>query len=269
MKNRYVERELANEITQKYEYLQQEDPSKVRIKCREVTKREIEKNSQIHSYRIEESKKDIPFCVPRNRHKSKIHKGIQNIETAFLWGTNHFNPDNVDETLIKGIAGRITPELYNSETARYRGVSARITGSRTIPPDTYKLTTREMPNFVASLKDRLNCPKIINKIESAIFAHLGIVKIHPFIDGNGRTARILQDVILDYYDLPAPVIEAGERMTYYDLLERAIIQIVEEQASGEIPTITSGERMFYDFIAGKINVSLDRILASCQNHNGH
>ncbi|MDD5700183.1 MAG: Fic family protein [Candidatus Nanoarchaeia archaeon] len=269
MKNRYVERELAGEITQKYEYLQQEDPSQVRMKCRQAVRREIEKNSQIHSYRIEESKKGIPFSVPRNRHKSGIHKGIQNIENAFLWGISHFDPETVDEALIKGIAGRISPELYHSDNARYRDTRARITGARVIPPDTYKLTTREMPNFVASLKERLECPKIVNKVESAIFAHLGIARIHPFLDGNGRTARILQDVILNHYDIPAPIIEAGERMIYYDLLERAVIEMVELEASGETPGITPGEGMFYDFIAGKINVSLDRILASCQNHSGH
>ena len=175
---------------------------------------------------------------------------------------NSANKLKIQQVLIHILSksySRITPEFYDSEIAIYRDISGRIVGSRTIPPQPYKFKTREIPEFVNHIKDNLSCPEIIKKIETAIYSHLHLARIHPFVDGNGRTSRILQDIILDHLDIPVPIINAGERHTYYNTLRKAILDW-NNQSGEEKKEVTEGEELFYDFIAGKINVSLDQLL---------
>lgn len=259
---KYLEKELANEIQRRYEYLQGNE-FEVKGRCRELMTHEIVNTSQVHSYRMENSHILIPFSIPRNKHKRNIRKGIKNIERAFEWGCSHFNPDTFDESFIKEIAGKITPELYSGETtAKYRETSTRITGASVMPPYPEKLIRYEIPAFISSLKRQFECPKIINKVESAIFSHLHVARMHPFIDGNGRTARVLQNVILYHSYVPPPVIETGERMMYYSLLDKAVSDMDTRKALGK-HGVTEGEHLFYNFIGGKINASLDKLIDYC------
>ena len=117
-----------------------------------------------------------------------------------------------------------------------------------------------MPLFIEELRKRLSVEDVVQLMEAGIFAHFHIARIHPFEDGNGRTARILQDVILNHYKFPLPVIEAGERSAYFYALKRAIREWNENNNWEPNSKITLGEREFYSFIAGKINVSLDHVL---------
>lgn len=70
-------------------------------------------------------------------------------------------------------------------------------------------------------------PTIINSIIKAIIAHLYIAWIHPFGDGNGRTARILEFAILLSSGVPSPAAQLlsnhynATRNEYYIQLDRA------------------------------------------------
>lgn len=262
---KYLEKELAKEVQGRYNFLQEKYSSELLSRCRRLMTKEIENTSQVHSYRMENPRIIVPFSIPRNRHKRDIKQGIRNIEDAFKWGIDNFNPDTFDESFIREIAGRITPELYGSEIATYRDRNVVIAGASVTPPYPTKLITYEIPKFVESLREQFKCQKLANKIESAIYAHLHVARMHPFLDGNGRTARVLQNVILYRSDIPMPVIETGERMTYYKMLDKAVLQIDEMKAIGKQGAKTEGETMFYNFIGGKINSSLDKIIYFC-NH---
>jgi len=95
---------------------------------------------------------------------------------------------------------------------------------------------------------------------AAIYAHFHMARIHPFIDGNGRTSRVTQDIILNSYGFPLPIIPSGERVTYYDCLEQAVGGWRDKRGREKFNGPSEGERLFYDFIAGKINSSLDSVL---------
>jgi Fic family protein len=58
-------------------------------------------------------------------------------------------------------------------------------------------------------------------IQKASEAHLHLVSIHPFVDGNGRTARLLMILLLIRADYPPAVILAKRRLQYIDSLEIA------------------------------------------------
>jgi Fic family protein len=85
-------------------------------------------------------------------------------------------------------------------------------------------------------------------------AHFKFVDIHPFIDGNGRTARLLMNLLLLKYGYPIAIIECetGKRKAYYSAIrtghqgeiepfEILVAQYVNETANkyiGSIPKST-------------------------------
>jgi Fic family protein len=266
MKYKGISETLSKEIEIRIEQFDEVDTPVKIVKCRNLRRKAIETNSQIHSYRIEHPQSGVPFCVPRNNAKREIKRGIGNIERAFEWGQKNLNPDDFKEEIVRGIAYRITPELYEGEDiASYRTSGTAIRGAKITPPYPQKLIQYEIPWFEDSIREQLKCPKTRNHIETAIFAHLHLARMHPFVDGNGRTARTFQDAILDYFGIPLPVIEAGERMTYYKLLDNAVEGWSNRSGRTIKGELSEQEKMFYDFIAGKINISLDRILNSCSH----
>ena len=58
-----------------------------------------------------------------------------------------------------------------------------------------------------------------NVIVTAAACHAWFAQIHPFVDGNGRTARILMNLILMRAGFPIAIISREDRIRYYDALE--------------------------------------------------
>ncbi|MFD1175313.1 Fic family protein [Paenibacillus puldeungensis] len=63
--------------------------------------------------------------------------------------------------------------------------------------------------------------KALYPLERSAFLHIEFVKIHPFIDGNGRTARLLLNFALMKNGYPPIVIEKEDRADYYSALDIA------------------------------------------------
>ncbi len=55
--------------------------------------------------------------------------------------------------------------------------------------------------------------------EAAYDAHEGLVTIHPFSDGNGRTSRLLMNLMLLKGGFPPVVIRPEDRPAYFDALD--------------------------------------------------
>jgi Fic family protein len=81
----------------------------------------------------------------------------------------------------------------------------------------------EVPELMAELSAALNAP-CDNRVIQAAMAHLNLVMIHPFRDGNGRMARCLQSLVLARGGVPAPVFMSVEEylgrntQAYYEIL---------------------------------------------------
>jgi Fic family protein len=74
----------------------------------------------------------------------------------------------------------------------YRKDNVIITGATFIPPNYHKL-----PNLMHDFIIDLNNKKTeLHLVELAAYTYLKLVAIHPFIDGNGRIARLLTNLIL-------------------------------------------------------------------------
>jgi hypothetical protein len=251
-------KDLMNEIKEKMDLVNHRKyAQKYSFMCNKRKIRSIKKNAQIESYRIEHPTLPLPHNIPKNSRE--IKHGIKNIANAFRWGERNFNPKNFDESFLRNLSFRITPELYEGKhCADYRDVGVRISGSKFTPPYPEKVRIL-IPEFVQNLNAHFQEEDIIGNMKTAFYAHFHLVKIHPFEDGNGRTARALQDIILSHYNFPLPIIESGERMTYYDILEDAVEGYLDKKSVGSLE-ISEGERKFYVYMAGKVNSSLNKIV---------
>ena len=69
----------------------------------------------------------------------------------------------------------------------------------------------------------LNAPETLSlhPIRFAALAHYKLVWIHPFSDGNGRTSRLLMNLILMQAGYPPVIIRKQDRVKYYEYLEQA------------------------------------------------
>jgi Fic family protein len=98
----------------------------------------------------------------------------------------------------------------------YRTVPVRTAGSPVVMPNYAKLP-QLMDDFFSWLRSTQND----EPVQRAIDAHYRLVSIHPFVDGNGRTARLLMNLLLMQVGFPASVIRPEDRSTYIAGLEKA------------------------------------------------
>ncbi len=122
--------------------------------------------------------------------------------------------NKISERNIREIHSLILKEVDDEYAGRYRDSNVRISGSNHLPPDAFLL--QEMMSGFA--KKYLNTKE--HPIVEAALAHFELVSIHPFIDGNGRTARLLMNMILIKKGYFPVVILKNDRMKYYDVLEK-------------------------------------------------
>ncbi|KAF7231954.1 hypothetical protein EG68_07295 [Paragonimus skrjabini miyazakii] len=80
-----------------------------------------------------------------------------------------------------------------------------------------------VPSLMVQLVSWLNSDQLtdVHPIEVAALIHWKLVYIHPFYDGNGRTARLLMNLILMRAGLPPAIIKVEDRPAYYEHLKTA------------------------------------------------
>lgn len=123
----------------------------------------------------------------------------------------------VTPLLIRQIHSLVLSKIDNKGAGKYRNVKVTISGSKYIPPESISI-----PHLMADFGKWLKIHKSkANIIEYAAMAHFKLVHIHPFVDGNGRTARLLMNLVLMQYGFPPAMVLKVDRKKYYDCLEKA------------------------------------------------
>ncbi|MFH0956622.1 MAG: Fic family protein, partial [Candidatus Aenigmatarchaeota archaeon] len=123
----------------------------------------------------------------------------------------------VTEDVIREIHRLILSGIEDDYAGRYRDANVRITGAVKSPPRFEKVPGL-MAGYVKQVKEN---PGRLNDIEMAAFVHYGLVEIHPFIDGNGRTARLVMNLFLMGRGFPIAIVLKTDRRAYYDRLKSA------------------------------------------------
>lgn len=123
---------------------------------------------------------------------------------------------------IRQIHSLILRDILDDQAGKYRDTEVRISGSDYGPPPAHMVSQemRELSDYV----QLITSPGIENRqlpILTATAAHAWLARIHPFVDGNGRTARILMNLVLIRNGYPVCIIAREERLRYYDALEES------------------------------------------------
>ncbi|HHU55626.1 MAG TPA: Fic family protein [Acholeplasmataceae bacterium] len=96
----------------------------------------------------------------------------------------------------------------------YRNVDISIKRSNHTPPSHIKVYDRMKKYFAYCLDGPDN-----DLFEYIAYCHLQLAKIHPFLDGNGRLARLVLNYYLMKYDFLPVIVTYEERHKYFELLE--------------------------------------------------
>lgn len=142
---------------------------------------------------------------------------------------------------------------------RLRTSGVRIAGANFIPPNALKVS-----QLLDELIDFVNTnPLQLNEIEMAAIFHHKFVHIHPFFDGNGRTVRLVMNLLLMNSGFPPAIILGVDRKKYYDALNSAnngnydklmllMCQAMERSLNIYLSAIPNDEEP-YDTIANIVN----------------
>lgn len=125
----------------------------------------------------------------------------------------------LSEALIRELHRLVLKSTFPDEAGRYRRGAVRIAGSRHAPP-----AASDVPDLVRKMVEVYDTMKNAHPVERAAWLHWRLAWIHPFVDGNGRTARLLMNFSLMRDGYPPAVIRKEERERYLDALEAASVK---------------------------------------------
>ena len=128
--------------------------------------------------------------------------------------------------------------IDDQNAGKYRTGQVRVAGATLMPPPAEKIQM-----MISELLQTLSQnPDELRPIELAVFFHHKFVYIHPFLDGNGRTARLLMNVILMRSGYPFTVLLRVDRPKY--------LRAISEADNGNLIP-------FANFVANCVERSLD------------
>lgn len=137
--------------------------------------------------------------------------------------------------------------LYN-----YRGEKIEFT-----PPDEIPDAIHKLLNWYSANLEKIGAKKTdaLHPVLLAFEFHLQFVTIHPFYDGNGRTARILMNLILISFGYPPAIVLQEEREIYNRYL-------------ADVQVYSGTPDLFFKFMADCLLRSQNFILTKIAEKNG-
>ena len=125
----------------------------------------------------------------------------------------------LNEREVLSIHNLILRGINPKDAGKYRGVQVMLKGTSYRPPQPF-LVSKEMEDFYIWYETNKNS---LHPIVLAAELHERLVTIHPFIDGNGRTSRLVMNLILlqNGYVIANIKGDYDSRMQYYNALETA------------------------------------------------
>jgi Fic family protein len=162
----------------------------------------------------------------------------------------HNHPHTISEHLIRELQNIVIGSIDKSIAGTYRTVEVAITASSHHPPRAIEVPGK-MSDFIHWYLEQQNK---LHPVELATLSHHKLVNIHPFSDGNGRTARLLMNIILMQSGYPLVVILKHDRKKYYETLAKAD---------------RGDNQPFVDFISRAVERSLDLYLEAINSSSSN
>lgn len=146
----------------------------------------------------------------------------------------------LDENIVKDIHSILMENILVGGV--YRNVEVRITGAKHKPPAPSEMYY-QIKEFFYNIKSKSD----LNPIELAAWTHAEFVKIHPFVDGNGRTSRLIMNFQLMRNGFLPVSVNKEDRLEYFNYLEEY--------------AVNDNLTLFADFIAELEEQQLDEYLS--------
>jgi Fic family protein len=161
----------------------------------------------------------------------------------YIFNAKDNNKSIVDiEDIIK-IHSMILDNIDDYNKGNYRQVNVGIRGTNIVFP-----YPKELPSLMNDFNNWLVEEQkigIMHPVELASKAHFKFVDIHPFIDGNGRTSRLLMNMILLKNKYPPLIIRIEDKIDYIEALNN---------------TRGNNKNAFDEFIYSKMDKTLDEYI---------
>lgn len=154
------------------------------------------------------------------------------------------NKTHLSEYILKQLNGLILRGINKYYAGKYRNVNVMISGSAHKPPEPFMLD-KLMEEYFLFYETNKNS---MHPVLLAAEMHERLVTIHPFVDGNGRTSRLIMNLILMQHGFPITHISGDKenRLSYYHSLETA--------------QVNNDKNKFYAFVSDSVLNSLNEFL---------
>ncbi|MCR4263709.1 MAG: Fic family protein, partial [Candidatus Roizmanbacteria bacterium] len=142
--------------------------------------------------------------------EAKNHKEAMNVLFDIVKQKN-----DISEEVALQLHKQLLESIHQEDAGVYRRVQVQITGDTQLPPPAH-----DVPELMAKLYAWYSKEKeSVHPIVLAAEFHYRLVKIHPFIDGNGRIARLLTNLILLKNGYPLVIVPTVLRQDYISSLK--------------------------------------------------
>lgn len=147
----------------------------------------------------------------------KDHLEAKNHQEAleFLYElVDHESKNTLSEHQIRQLHHLVVKESQSDVAGKYRDGQVMITGTDHIPPPAYEISPmmNDLVNWYRKNRGKYHV------VELAAILHHKLAYIHPFWDGNGRTARLVMNVLILEAGYPLAIVLKNDRKRYYRVL---------------------------------------------------
>lgn len=221
----YLDPQLKLRIEEKLTYLNGFRPLPISLvnKLREQFEIEMTYNSngiEGNSLTLKETFLVINEGITIKGKPLKDHLEAKNHYEALEYLTDlvaHDKKHTISEVLIRHLHQMVIQEIDKEWAGRYRDRNVIIGGAKHTPPEAVEIPA-QMHDLISWLRSNKNK---LHPIELAALLHHKLVYIHPFFDGNGRTARLAMNVLLMQAGYPLVIVLKNDRKKYYRVLSKA------------------------------------------------
>ena len=147
----------------------------------------------------------------------KDQQEVKNLADCILYVKEGLDAKEViSKKIILELHQKLLSDLDSDNAGRFRTEDVVISGAKEIPPSHF-----DVPLLIDSILNILNSTTV-SGIQKAAYVHWAMARVHPFKDGNGRMARLLQDyILLQEHLVPATIQPEDREKNYYESLEEA------------------------------------------------
>lgn len=148
---------------------------------------------------------------------AKTESVIEVMNGKDAWELIRGSCGTITEKFLRRVQYEVTKNTGCRLQGEYRDSEVRISGSEWEPP-----LAKEVPRLAKeAILEYKTLKRKSHPLELAAWMHNRIAQIHPFTDGNGRTARLVMNWVLLRNHFPPIIIDVRNKEEYYMMIEKA------------------------------------------------